>query len=141
MINYKFDLDTWLPLFPLRPEFSDVYYGGRAVTSPADICNNEHLRKAIRDQVDWGRAVPVDIFVFAEGEPPDPFVTKIGGVPYRPSAKAWPVLSDGQLMTFVGQICFADSFDLTGELPGAVLLVFSGATLELGYDQAFEWEV
>jgi hypothetical protein len=61
----------------------------------------------------------------AEGEPPDRHVTKTGGLPYRPAQMPWPVTDDGTPMSFLAQINFADSKDITGSLPGDLLLVFT----------------
>jgi hypothetical protein len=67
-----------------------------------------------------------DRLTFAhKGEPPDRFVTKIGGLPYRPKSALWPVRPSGQPMVFLAQFCFADSTDLVGPLPGAVLVIFA----------------
>jgi len=45
----------------------------------------------------------VDIFVMAEGEPDNRWITKIGGVPYRPAAASWPQSCNGDPMAFVAQ--------------------------------------
>jgi hypothetical protein len=66
-----------------------------------------------------------DLMKAAAGEPPDRFATKLGGLPYRPSSIPWPRHASGEPMVFLGQICFADSLDVVGELPGDVLLIFT----------------
>ena len=138
-MNYRFDLDEWLPRFPLKPR--NGRFTGEIITSPCDICNNEHLRWAAYDQFDWGPAVPVDIFIMADGEPNNRHATKIGGLPYRPARMEWPTSLDGTPMSFLAQIDFADSTDLVGELPGDVLLVFTpdteGCCIETLH---FEWQ-
>jgi hypothetical protein len=82
--------------------------------------------------------IPADVFVFAHGEPERREVTKIGGLPYRRADMPWP-MGDYSPMTFVGQFCFADSKDITGELPGDVLLIF-GANLDDCFDETFHFE-
>jgi hypothetical protein len=72
-----------------------------------------------------GSATDIDVLTFVKGEPPDRFVTKVGGLPYRPASVAWPVRPSGQPMAFLAQFCFADSSDLVGALPGDVLVVFA----------------
>jgi hypothetical protein len=93
----------------------------------------------MQNQYIWGESVPVDIFVMAEGEPPDRHITKVGGLPYRPSNAKWPLKKDDQPMVFLAQFDFSDSGDITGDLPGDVLLIFadesSGSIDSLG----FEW--
>src|SRR5581483_1820115 len=97
-----FDLEEWLPHFSLDP--NEERYRGRIINGPCDICNNELLRRALRDQYDWGAAVPVDVFVMAEGEPEHRDVTKIGGLPYRSAGQNWPVSDEGRPLTFLAQI-------------------------------------
>lgn len=137
-MNYRFNIAEWLPRFPLTPEYG--HFSGEIITSPCHVCNNEQLRQAARDQFDWGPAVPVDIFVMADGEPPDRHVTKIGGLPYRPAGAPWPVGPDGEPLLFLAQFDFADSIDIVGNLPGDVLLVFMAASDGLIDSLHFEWQ-
>jgi hypothetical protein len=137
-MNYRFDIDEWLPRFPLRPKHDR--FSGEIITGPCDICNNEQLRKAAHDQFDWGPAVPVDVFVMAEGEPPNRYASKIGGTPYRPAKTPWPMRKDGKPMSFLAQINFADSRDLTGDLPGDLLLVFTPDADGYAETLHFEWQ-
>ena len=138
-MNYHFDINDWLPRFPLRPEYGR--FSGMLVASPSQICNNEQLRQAAHDQYDWGPAVPVDVFILADGEPQDRNVTKVGGLPYRPANLAWPSEADGSPLTFLAQFDFTDSFDIVGETPGEVLLVFTPDSDEDGPIDSlhFEW--
>lgn len=122
MKNYRFDIDEWLPRLPLEERYG--HYSAEIVTGPCDICQNEHLRSALFDKFDWGQAVPADVFIMAKGEAPDRHVTKIGGLPYLPSGQPWPTDKKRNPLLFVGQVNFADSLDITGPLPGDVLLVF-----------------
>ena len=74
---------------------------------------------------DLARAVPVDIFLWSVRPPQKPFLTKLGGVPHRESAKAWPTAEDGKAYTFVAQFCFLDSKDIVSDnLPNDVMLIF-----------------
>ena len=138
-MNYRFDIDDWLPRFPLQPSYER--YSGEIITSPCHLCNNAHLRVAAGDQFDWGPAVPVDIFVMSEGEPSNRHVTKMGGLPYRSASLPWPTADNGELMTFLGQFDFTDSEDIVGELPGEVLLIFSNSNKndDLSESLYFEW--
>jgi hypothetical protein len=136
-MNYRFKLDEWLPKFPLR-EMNGYYYV-QAITSPSDLCQNEILRRELRDEFDWGEPVPIDIFVMADGEPPDRHVTKLGGLPYRAADASWPVRRNGLPLVFLGQFDFSDSRDLTGPLPGDVLLVFADDAY-MPENLHFEWQ-
>src|SRR5688572_21855743 len=42
----------------------------------------------MKDEFHWGKPVPVDIFVMADGEAERPNATKIGGCRYRPKNEA-----------------------------------------------------
>ena len=139
-MNYRFNIDEWLPRFPLRPEYDR--FSGMFVASPSQICNNEQLRQAAQDQYDWGPAVPVDVFIMADGEPQDRHVTKVGGLPYRPANLAWPCEADGSPLTFLAQFDFTDSLDIVGDIPGEVLLVFTPDSNEDGPIESlhFEWQ-
>ncbi len=137
LMNYKFAIEEWLPRFPL--EEAPHHYSGDIITGPSEICNNEQLRCEMQDQFDWGPAVPVDIFILADGEPIDRCVTKIGGLPFRPPGEQWPTTDDGTAMFFLAQFNFTDSKDLTGELPGDVLLIFADNAEGPMAPLHFEW--
>lgn len=135
-MNYRFNIDDWLPRFPLQQ-----YLGGYSawqVTSPWHICQNEQLRREMRNEYDWGPAVPMDVFIMADGEPADRHVTKIGGLPYRPAKADWPTRK-GTPLVFLAQFNFCDSRDITGPLPGEVLLIFADEPYQPNHFH-FEWQ-
>lgn len=146
----RVDLEKWIAEFPLlklreearhaieanrseEPEgFDDEEFerrvqligpGGDRLTSPGTLAIVEQLRREALDLKKW-KTVPTDVFVFAKGEPSRREVTKVGGLPYWPAGKPWPLRRNGQPMSFVGQFNFTDSLDLVGPLPGDVLLLF-----------------
>jgi hypothetical protein len=121
-MNYEFHLEDWLPRFPLRERYGR--YSGDDITSPCDICNIEWLRRGMVDQYDWGRPVPVDVFVMSKGEPENRYATKIGGLPYRPRDLLWPCAPSGRPLAMIAQFNFTNSTDIIGKLPGDLLLVF-----------------
>jgi hypothetical protein len=153
MIHDTFDFDYWKKIFPLDTLRTAVF--GRpksmqpdteAVTSPRHLCVNEQLRSEAISRNSEFRQILTDVFVFNFGEPLHRAVTKVGGLPYRSSEKAWPVNLKNEPLTFVGQFCFVDSQDITGSLPGDILLIFADADKH-GYDWGdesrlplkFEW--
>ncbi len=146
----RVDLEKWIAEFPLlklreearrtveaerieQPEgFDDEEFerrvqligpGGDQLTSPRTLAIIEQLRREALDKQKW-KTVPTDVFVFAKGEPSRREVTKVGGLPYWPAGKPWPLRRNGQPMSFIGQFNFTDSLDLVGHLPGDVLLLF-----------------
>lgn len=123
-------------MFPL--EAPHGRYHGDTITSPCHLCNNEWLRRGMQDQYDWGKPVPSDLFVMAEGEPENRFATKIGGLPYRSADASWPVSKNGKPLNFVAQINFSDSTDTVGKQLGDLLLVF--ANNDDGWFQEFHFE-
>lgn len=133
-MNYEFRLEEWLPRFPLRERYfrdfrtqiGTVHYSAGDITSPCDICNVEWLRRGMVDQYDWGRPVPVDVFVMSKGEPENRQATKIGGLPYRPRNLAWPCAPSGRPLALIAQFNFTNSLDIVGALPGDLLLIFGG---------------
>jgi hypothetical protein len=125
MPDPEFDLQYWLSVFAIERMRARRTLGvhGRQITSPFDLAIVEQLRKEERD---LGPTVPCDVFVFAKGESARREGTKIGGMPYRPAHLPWPTTSDDHTpMTFLGQLNFVNSKDVTGPLPGDVLLVFA----------------
>src|SRR4029077_8646441 len=121
-MNYEFNLEEWLPGFPLQKRYG--HYSGEDIKSPCDICNVEWLRRGMLDQYDWGRPVPVDVFVMSKGEPENRCATKIGGLTYRPRKLPWPCARPGRPLALIAQFNFTNSVDLVGALPGDLLLVF-----------------
>jgi hypothetical protein len=136
-MNYRFQVKEWLERFPLQERHGR--YHAEIITSSWDVCQNERLRRELHDEYDWGTAVPVDIFIMADGEAPDRHVTKIGGLPFRPADSKWPTRCDGEPLVFLAQFNFSDSKDLTGELPGDVLLIFTDHAHSLKQFH-FEWQ-
>ena len=98
-MNYLFDIDEWLPRLPLEAEYGR--FAGDIITNPWHLCNNERLRWEMHDQIDWGPAVPMDVFVMAEVEPPDRHITKIGGLPYQTATKPWPRVNGERTLSSV----------------------------------------
>jgi hypothetical protein len=72
-----------------------------------------------------GRSYVSDVMLIGIGEPRIRYVTKLGGLPYRPASVPWPRTGAGEPLVFFGQVCFAESRDLFEKLPGDVLLIFT----------------
>ena len=99
--------------------------GGEILVGPGSLAVNEQLRvEALAGSCYRGSRIATDVFVWARGEAPNPAMTKIGGVPYRPRSLPWPRDGEGRRIRFIAQLCFADSRDIVGDLPGDVLLIF-----------------
>lgn len=136
-MNYKFNIDEWLNLYPLKEKYG--HYSAHGIGGPCSVCTVEQLRRETKDEIDWGPPVPVDIFIMADGEPVHRNNTKLGGLPYRPATATWPTNVDGTPQTFMAQFDFTDSLDITGELPGDVLLVFCDRSEGWFNSFYFEW--
>lgn len=94
------------------------------IVGPYVIAAQEQLRAERLAESQPVNQVPVDLFVFGKGEPPRRDQTKVGGLPYWPARRSWPRSESGAPLAFVAQVNFTDSRDITGYLPGDVLLVF-----------------
>jgi hypothetical protein len=113
---------------------------GPIITSPFHLTMVELVRREVLGATVPANATPVDVFVFGAGEPPAPYLIKVGGVPFRSRRKAWPTTSDGRPLGFVGQLCLVDSVDLVPNAPGDVLLIFADAEDRLSIDAyVLEW--
>jgi len=130
MIHQQLNMAHWKALFPLtrlRQEAGGKTPEACIITGPYDIAVLEQLREATYANLPGVERIPTDLFVWSRGEPEERAVTKIGGLPYRVVGKPWPVTPSGTAMTFVAQISFVDSRDITPSLPGDILLLFAEA--------------
>jgi hypothetical protein len=119
----RLDLKKWISEFPLRRR--KEFPCGPTLTSPAQVAVVEQQkRRAIEQGHSLGKPLPIDLCVWNWGEPPTREVTKIGGLPYWPASRPWPVDEDHGPMTFIAQFWFADSLDIFPRLPGDALLLF-----------------
>lgn len=145
MSPLEFDLEHWISVFPIQTIRSTArrFVRGYSISSPFHLAIVEQIRREVSQTSNLGQVVPADVFVFGSGDGPNRAGTKIGGLPYRPAAVPWPTTrDDGREMTFVGQLSFRDSTDLTASLPGDVLLVFARNDAPLLDDPdafRFEW--
>jgi Domain of unknown function (DUF1963) len=146
----RVDLARWMREFTLEREIQEWDsnfpnaegrgIGGHSITSPRDLAIVEHVRRHMLATTDLGRTVPTDIFVMALGEPKLPYLTKVGGVPFRPRTKEWPRAKNGRPFSFLCQHCFIDSVDLfQHRVPGDVLLHFVDSEMALMGPECGEW--
>jgi hypothetical protein len=120
MIHDRFVLKQYLRHFPLPKK----WWSADIVSGPPHICAIEQIRAQVAKRIGLGPGIPTDVFILGTGEPSKRHVTKICGLPYRPVDEPWPTYK-GEPLRFLGQLCFEDSKDITGKLPGDVLLMFS----------------
>ena len=135
---------------PESPGFS------RELTTVIDGPRGMAAVETIRSAFDsLGEARASDVFIWGLGEPEHPAATKLGGLPYRPADEPWPMSAAGRPLSFMAQVCFADSKDLVGvpgsllrkprPLPGDVLLMFAPGDYLADWDDddqsslVFEW--
>lgn len=139
MLHEVVDVELWLTRLPLELLYAAVrglpermHPQTEAVIGPYDLAVNQQLHIAALAMSPPSQQVPTDVFVWHYGEPEQRAITKVGGLPYRPADKPWPLGKFGQPLSFVGQFCFTDSHDIVGALPGDVLLIFVDG--EYGFD-------
>lgn len=130
MIHERLDIAYWKSFFSLR-HLRNVRRGktpeANIISGPYDIAVLEQLREASYAPLPGIERVPADVFIWSRGESDQRMVTKIGGFPYRVAERPWPIAPSGATMTFVAQICFADSHDIIPALPGDISLIFTEA--------------
>lgn len=137
-----FDIRHWKKALP--PKLHPDGFSHGDVDKPGDVVCMEWARREAKRKGDIGPSVPADIFVWSSMSDNDkPWLTRIGGTPWRPKDKPWPAAKDGRPLVFLGQICFADSKDLLSfKLPGEVALIygaFDGGYCWLNDGSALEW--
>lgn len=132
-----FDLPFWETKFPLDP----AWRPGQSIESPGSLARWEQTMRYVRTKGTLGPSVPCDLFVWQHSRNAEkPWLTRIGGTPWRPERKPWPKGEDGVPLVFLGQICFVDSRDiLPRKLPGDVVLFFGTYTAGWAVPEMVEW--
>ncbi len=174
MIHEPVDIERWKALFPIEmlreeirqlvPQWFERDHGRPprdyseiadwvemalphtdSITGPLHVAMLVQEREELREQVPFRNPLPTDVFVLGKGEPARRDVTKTGGLPCWPRERPWPRTAAGEPMTFIAQFNFFDSLDITGPLPGELLLLFGDQTVPNGgyHDDpaafAFHW--
>lgn len=101
-----------------------------SVTGPYHVAMMEQLRKEAKFKGLPLSRVPTDVMCFNLGEAPLRTATKIGGLPYWPADLPWPQSKSGGPLMFLAQFNFKDSQEITGSLPGELLLIFCEPEIE-----------
>lgn len=118
-----FDIDAWTQR--LRLEEPQIWKLAGGAEWPPGVVATELLRRMVLGDSQVGDWIDTDVFVFGLGPSPSPRATKIGGAPFRPRTLAWPTDQHGDQLTFVAQLDFSHSRDVTGDVPGDLLLIFA----------------
>lgn len=141
--EYEIRIQQWIDRFPFDQHCAPLYAGMIAWDHVKDVAILEQYRQQLRGTLGLFTEVPVDLFLMAKGEPKRRDVTKIGGLPYRPSGLPWPKAVDGEAMTFVAQFRFAESRDHIKSVPADMMLIFISTPSphdgECGEQFCFEW--
>jgi hypothetical protein len=160
VIYPEVDIQRWITRFPVelvRENWRRKYPKGLEyqapsdIFSPGDIAVIEQLRALLGGPSALGPGKPVDLLLPVLGEPPQRCCSKIGGLPYRRSG-SWPKGHDEKPLSFIAQICLADSRDILNgfgrsDFTEDVLLIFQdgeevswGENYEYGSTLVFEWQ-
>ncbi len=123
-IDDVFDPVEWLRRVGASgPEGGGILYV-RDVIGPRQACRIHWAQRMLSDVIPLGQPKQVDFFVLSVGESPERSGTKIGGLPWWPRKRAWPLSDQQKPLPFIAQFNFRKSLDIVGELPGDVLLLF-----------------
>ena len=100
----------------------DTGHGG-----PLGIVMQELMVRLLKDKIQLGRGVPMDYLVWRKTPHEFPWLSRIGGMPWRDRSLPWPRSQKGDDYTFVGQFNLSDttgtySYDFSGDL---VLIFFA----------------
>lgn len=142
ILHPRYDESHWAKLHPFPQWDGDVHQESCVITQI------EQTRRRIwPDLATSDEGVPCDMFAWKWGPPPHPALTKIGGVPYRPADRPWPLDENGKPMGYIIQINFSESLDILPALPGNLLIVFAQENCDshgmchdyLFPDVAMEW--
>jgi hypothetical protein len=143
-VHSVIDLDYWRGEIVLAPgeRLHDTW-----IASPRQLLHMERRRaEAFATLAKPPAGVAIDLFLwgFGFGTRERPYLTQVGGTPWREAAKPWPKDKSGKPLTFIAQLCFVDSHDVVvGPLPGDVLLIFAhyaDGNLTLDHESlALEW--
>ena len=128
-----FDPESWRGDHPTTESDRQKLCGYFGISSPGTVAACQEVR---RELIGLGiplvRPIAVDLCVWNWGDSTDRRTTKIGGTPFWPKRCRWPLESDidpdsnsKEPLTFVGQICFADSTDIVPERPGDLLVLLA----------------
>ncbi len=106
------------------------YLGHRSAFQIPEVLDNEQ-RLAIRE-LNWQSlgidkrldTTLTDVIVWNQSDyRAKPWLTRVGGIPYRDRRAPWPTI-EGRRLKFVAQVCFVDSRDLISQEIPDVLLIF-----------------
>ena len=107
------------------------------------IVARELMSGLLKTKIEFGRSVPVDYVVWRKTPHELPWLSRIGGIPWRDRSLPWPSSAERGDYTFVGQFCLSEakdfySYDLQGDL---VLIFFSNNEAMYGEDHevVLEW--
>lgn len=141
-MNNIFNISNWINLISWEEILKNALVSNAiiapTISGPAGACAIHYLREVLVDCVDWGQAVPIDVFIWAKGESANRVATKLGGLPYRSKDKKWPKSQCGVDLPFICQFNFEDSRDLV-DVPKAILLVFGFVHGDVLTESHFEW--
>jgi hypothetical protein len=136
MFHETINIEYYKQLFPVESSDSELQLGikyqtnGTCIYGPCALAIYEQLLEIyVPSSARATAAIPTDAFLLARGEPPNPWMTKFGGVPLCKAGEGWPTGRKGEPLVFMAQINFCDSRDITGPLPGDILQIFSGDDL------------
>jgi hypothetical protein len=137
----QFNVADWISVFPYDSLFRNDFPkhfdttpadspldlrkpSGTIISTPKDLVQTIQIREVVSKKHKLLETSKSDVFVWGAGAGPKPYLTKIGGIPYRPRELPWPN-KKGQPYQFVFQIYFGDSKDIIKEpVPGDVMVVF-----------------
>ena len=87
-VNQRLSCDEGMEDLMNRIVGDEICFNG--CSGPMGIAAREIMTDLLASKLDFGRAVPVDYVVWRRTPHEDPWLTRIGGVPWRESSLPWP---------------------------------------------------
>lgn len=93
---------------------------------PRGVVGRELMERILAGKVDFGKSFEVDLVIWRKRHHKHPFLTRLGGIPWRDRSLPWPTTESGQNYTFVGQYCLSEMISPVPFTPKSdLILVFS----------------
>lgn len=102
------------------------------LVGPHDAWFRQRTLEELREHVDFGMAFNADYFILASSETSDRSVTRIGGVPYWPKSRDWPISDSGAPIPFLAQFDLFRSRAVNKSMPARMLLIFAHTDVRQG---------
>ncbi len=122
-VMVRLDTSAIVEMFSKLPD-CPKYFNSTSLVSPFDLTIRENRLAELKRVNDLGEPTPCDLLLFGYDDDNGRTHTKVGGLPYWPTSRTWPVSDDGYPLEFLTQFNFTESTDILPSLPAELMSVF-----------------